>query len=72
MLHYVTTGVVGDDGMLDTVLAKFPGCQAGSLVEGAGLIHPDMDIKAVVIGSINRCRGSAVLDAGQPTGIAVR
>ena len=71
MLHQVTTGIVGDDGVLNPLLAKFPGRQAGTLVERTGFIHPDMDIKTMIKSSIDRCRGGAVFDAGQPSGIAV-
>ena len=67
----MTTGIVGDDGVLNPVFTQFPGCQPGPLVERAGFIHPDMDIEAVVKSCIDRCCGGAVFDAGQPSGIAV-
>ena len=72
MLHQMTTGIIRDDGVLNAVLAKFPGGQAGTLVKRSGLIYPDMDVKAAVKSGIDRRRGGTVFDAGQPSGIAVR
>ena len=67
----MTAGVVSDNGVVDAVFAKLPGRQTGSLVERPGFIHPDVNIDAFVKGGIDRGGGRAVLDTGQPAGVAV-
>ena len=71
MLHEVPAGVVDDDGVGDRFAAELVGGQRGALVAGAGLIDPDMNIEASAVGLVDRRKGRAPVDGGQPTGIAV-
>ena len=70
-LHEMTTRVVDDHRVRDTHLAQLEGGQAGPLIARAGLIDPDMDIDSCVPCSINRGSSAAIIDKGQPAGIAM-
>jgi hypothetical protein len=49
----VAAGIVDDDRMRDTVLAELPGGAAGALVARTGLVDPDMDRDAVILGAVD-------------------
>ena len=71
MLHEVAAGVVGDDRVGDVLMSEFPGGEAGALVAGAGFIDPDMDGDAGGVGGVDGGGGGAVVDEGEPAGVAV-
>ena len=71
VLHEVPSGVVGDQRVGNAVLGQLPGRQAGALVERTGLVDPDVNRYAAIMGGVNRGGGRTVFDAGQPAGIAV-
>ena len=71
-LHQMAAGIVDDDRVRDAVLAEFPGGQAGALVARPGLVDPDMDRDAVVMGAVDRRERGAPIDRGEPAGIAMR
>jgi hypothetical protein len=56
----------------NAVLAELPGGEAGALVARTGLVDPDMDRDAVIVGAINRGERGAPVDGGEPPGIAMR
>jgi hypothetical protein len=49
----VAAGIVDDDRMRDAVFAELPGCEARTLIARAGLVYPDMDRDAVIVGEIS-------------------
>jgi hypothetical protein len=49
----VAAGIVDDDRMRDAVFAELPGCEARTLIARAGLVYPDMDQDAVIVGEIS-------------------
>jgi hypothetical protein len=55
----------------DADLSQFPCGEARSLVERAGFVHPDVQVDPAIEGGIDRGRGRAIFDAGEPTGVAV-
>jgi len=56
----------------DAVLAELPGGQTGALVARAGLVDPDMDRNALIVGTVDRRERGAPIDRGEPAGIAMR
>ena len=71
VLHEMAAHVVGDDRVRHAVLAQFPGGEAGALVARPRLVHPDVDGDAPVVGGVDGRGGRAVVDKGQPAGVAV-
>jgi hypothetical protein len=63
-------GVVGDDGVRHTVLAKFPGGQQ-ALVARTRFGNPDVDVDSLIERRIHRRQRGAVVDGRQPAGVAV-
>ena len=71
MLHEVTAGIINNHMMRHAVLAQLPGGQKRTLVARPGFIDPDMDVQPGIKGLVNRRRGSAPINRGEPTGIAM-
>ena len=71
VLHEMTAGVVGDDRMRHAVLGEFPGGEARALVAGTRFIDPDVHRDAGVVRRVDRRRGRAVIDEGEPAGVAM-
>ena len=69
--HQVAAGIVDDDRVRDAVLAELPGGEAGALVARPGLVDPDMDRDAVVMGAIDRRQRGAPIDGREPAGVAM-
>src|SRR5580692_2517306 len=72
LAHQLAAGIVDDDRMRDAVLAELPGGQAGALVARTGLVDPDMDRDALIVGAVDRGERGAPVDGGEPPGIAMR
>ena len=71
VLHEVAAGVVGDDGVGDVLMSEFPGGESSALIAGAGFIGPDMDGDAGGVGGVDGGGGGAVVNEGEPAGVAV-
>ena len=71
MLHQVAAGVVDDDRVGHAVVEQFPRGKAGALVARSGLVDPDVDRQAGVVGEIDRRGGGAPVDGGEPAGVAM-
>ena len=67
----MAAGIVGDHRMRDPVIEQFPGGQAGALVARSGLIDPDMNRNALVVGDVDRRKSGAPIDGRQPAGVAM-
>ena len=71
MLHEVPAGIVGNYCMRYAMLQQLKGSDARALIAGAGFIYPNMHRDAGIVGGINGRGGCAVVDTGNPAGIAV-
>ncbi len=70
-LHEMAGRVVGDDMVGDALLAEFPRSEGGSLGTWAGFVAVDVEFPSGGLGGVERRRGGADIDEGQPAGIAV-
>src|SRR5277367_2440014 len=71
MLHQMSTGVVGNQGVWNAVMPQFPCRQRGSLVAGPRLVDPDVDRDSRIESLVNRCECGPPIDGRQPSGIAM-
>ncbi len=67
----MAAGIVGDHRVGHAVLAELPGGERSALIARAGLVDPDMDAQPAVMRQIDRRRGGADVDGGEPAGIAM-
>ena len=67
----MAAGIVDDQRVRHAVAGHLPGGQLGALVARARLVDIDVDRNAGFGGEIDRRGGGAVVDGGQPAGIAV-
>src|SRR5271166_4610642 len=68
----MSTGVVGYQGVWNSVMRQFPCRQGGSLVAGPRLVDPDVDRDSRIESLVNRCESSSPIDCRQPSGVAMR
>src|ERR1700722_17858558 len=67
----MSTGVVGYQGVWNSVMGQFPCRQRGSLVAGPRLVDPDVDRDSRIESLVNRCKRGSPIDGRQPSGIAM-
>ena len=72
VLHQMTAGVVGDDGMRHALLVEFPGGEARALVPRPRLVHPDVHGNTGAVRLEDRRERRAPVDGGEPAGVAMR
>ena len=68
--HEQAGSVVGDQRVRHTVLFQLPG-RKEALVARTGFGHPDMHRHAGIVRGVDRRQRRAVVDGGQPAGVAV-
>ena len=64
-------GIISDHRMRNTVLAKFPGGQRGTLVARAGFIGPDVNRDTQIMCLVDRCQRGAPIYSCEPPRIAM-
>ena len=71
LLHQVASCIVGNQGMRNAMLSKFPCGQPCTLVPWSCLIDPHMKRNALIVCQVDRGSYRSVIDVGKPSGVAM-
>ena len=71
LLHQITAGVVGDDGVRHAMGPELERRQRRPLIARPGLVDPDVKRDTVVIGAVDRRQRRTPIDGGEPAGVAM-